>query len=216
MSVRHTADATKFPGSESGAGFTLIELLVAISILLFLSMAMLFSYNSMNARLTLDNLAHQTAQWVRATQVTAMSVRHTADATKFPGYGLHFDRGTPSRFVFFADLNGDHRYAPLLAGEKCGDIGVECQKEISLLKGNTIVRLCGESVATLPAGDCPALGAVGDGDIVFTRPDPDAVISGDDMVPSPVALSRLRVTLSSVQNYQRTVEIWTTGQVSVQ
>lgn len=197
-------------------GFTLIELLVAISIMTVISTALIFNYNGMNARLTVDNLAHQTAQWVRATQVSAMSVRHTADISKYPGYGLHFERATPSQFVFFADLDGDKHYTPLTGVQKCGDAGVECQKTITLLHGNTITALCGDS-GTVPAvNSCSPLTYLASLDIVFTRPDPDAIIYADDTSGVPKLFSTINITLGSVKGYTRTVGVWTTGQVSVQ
>ena len=177
---------------------------------------MLFNYNSMNTRLTLDTLAHELAQWVRQTQVSAMSVLHTADVNSYPGYGLHFDRANKNQFIFFADLNKDKRYQPLIGVQKCGDVGVECQKLETLSKGNTIVTICGETTSGSAAIDCGPYAYANNVDIVFTRPDPDAIIGGDDSTNVPVIFSRARITVASVNNYQRTVEVWTTGQVSVQ
>lgn len=202
--------------SNRQRGFTLVELLVAISIMTVISMSLMFNYNVMNSRLTVDNLAHQTAQWVRATQVSAMSVRHTTDNSKYPGYGLHFERATPSQFVFFADLDGDKHYAQLTGVQKCGDSGVECQKTITLLHGNTITALCGESGGVPAASDCSPLTYLASLDIIFTRPDPDAIIYGDDTSGVQTLYSTVNITLSSIKGYSRTVGVWTTGQVSVQ
>lgn len=188
---------------------------MTISIMLFLSMGMIFSYNAMNARLTVDNLAHQTAQWVRATQVTAMSVRHTADTSQYPGYGLYFDRTKPSQFIFFADLNADKHYQSLVGAQKCGDIGVECQKIITLLRGNKIKTLCGETAVAPGVSDCTPVSYASNLDIVFTRPDPDATIYGDDSSGVSQQFSNSQITLTSTQGYTRTIEVWTTGQVSV-
>ncbi len=200
---------------EVQRGFSIIELIVSVSILLMLSMALLFNYNDMNQRITLDNLAHQTAQWVRSAQVIAMSVRHTADATVFPGYGLYFDKSANDRFVFFADLDGDKRYDPPGVGEKCGDAGVECQKPVILPKGSSIAALCGDSAST-PNIDCGSFTSAEKVEVVFTRPDPDATIKTSNTAGATFTSARARVKLVSSKGYSRIVEVWTTGQVSLQ
>lgn len=195
-------------------GFSIIELLVAVAVMVTLSSVLLFNYNSMNVRITLDMLAHQTAQWVRETQVLAMSVKQTSLNT-FPGYGLHFDRATPDQFVFFADFDGQKDYTPIPSGKKCGDSGVECQQIVKLLKGNMITKLC--STATAPsAPDCGTYAYASVLDVVFTRPDPDANIKAKDSLNTVTDVSSARITITTPTKYQRTVEIWTTGQVSVQ
>lgn len=213
--MKQTTHTTLTLKDKKNKGFSLIELLVAISIFLVLSTTLLFNYNGMNLRLTLDMLAHQTAQWVRETQVSAMSVRHTIDVTKFPGYGLHFDRANPSQFVFFADFDGDKRYTNIPSGMNCKDTGVECQQVIKFQKGNLIASLCSD-VGTAGISDCGVYLSAKNIDIVFTRPDPDAVITVVDDTNAVLNASRARITLQSFSGYQRTIEVWTTGQISVQ
>ncbi len=200
------------------SGFTIIELIIALAIVIMLMSVTLFNYNSLNKRLTLDTLAHQVAQWVRQTQVSAMSVKRHVDPAskyKFPGYGLHFDRTTPSQFIFFADLDGDNRYT---AGGNCGDPTAECEQVIKLMQGNFVKKICGEtSLVNASNAQCPLpLDNAENFDIVFTRPDPDADITGDYIVGTKTTYSRAQITLSSPTGYTRMVEVWTTGQVSVQ
>jgi prepilin-type N-terminal cleavage/methylation domain-containing protein len=200
-------------------GFSLLELLVAIAIFIILSSTFLMSYNTFNKRISVDTLAQQIGQWVRDAQVSAMSVKHAkTQAGVFPGYGLHFSILTPDRFVYFADLDSDLQYDPPLAPAKCGDAGVECEREVVLLKGNTILALCGDAPsgsASSPA--CGLFDASNSFDISFTRPNPDAFINGDLLgVSFPTTYARARIIVTSVSGYQRTVEGWTTGQVSIQ
>ena len=200
--------------------FSIIELIVAMSIFLVLSSVMLADYNGMNSRITLDTNAHQIAQWVRQTQVSAMSVKHTdASANTFPGYGLHFDRATPRQFVFFADLNGDHKYTPFTSSAKCGDIGEECEQVVTLPNGNIVQNLCSELAPAFTGTtvNCaPPLSDANTSDIVFTRPDPDAIIGGMYSGTNYGTSSRAEIYLASVKGYTRMVEVWVTGQVSVQ
>ena len=192
-------------------GFSIIELIVALTIFITLTTVMLFKYNTMNTRLTLDTLAHQIAQWTRETQISAMSVKPHAGSYN-TGYGLHFDTLVPEQFIFFADINGDKIYTP---GGTCGDAASECVQVIKLLKGNTIAMLCGENKGN-PQGACPSgLETLMDTDIIFTRPDPDAFINGEFSLNNRNTYARNQITVQAVTGYSRTIEVWTTGQVSV-
>ena len=192
-------------------GFTMVELIITMTIFVTLSSVMLFNYNSMNTRLTLDTLAHQIAQWTRETQISAMSVKSHAGSYN-AGYGLHFDTLVPKQFIFFADINGDKIYTP---GGTCGDVASECVQIVNLLKGNAIAMLCGENKGN-PQGACPTgLETLMDTDIVFTRPDPDAFINGEYSLSNRNVYARNQITVQAVTGYSRTVEVWTTGQVSV-
>ena len=203
-------------------GFSLIELVVAITIFIALTTTLLFNYNSFNKHVTLDTLAHQIAQWVRDAQVSAMSVkRSNTSITPFPGYGLHFDITTPKKFIYFADLNNNKKYDPPVLPAKCGDPLEECEKEIDMFQGNTLDSLCGEvSAPAFPALTPLCGGTLGTSqtfDIVFTRPNPDADIGGDqNSTTSPVSYDRADITVASPFGYKRTVEVWTTGQITVQ
>lgn len=199
-------------------GFSLIELIVAVSILVVLSAAMLFNYNSLNKRLALDTLAHEIAQWVRQTQVSAMSVkRHVnpSDLKAFPGYGLHFDRANPKQFMFFADLDTNNQYTP---GGNCGDPTAECEQVVKLMQGNSIEKICGEAgLVNASNVECSdPLDNANTFDIVFTRPDPDASIIGEYTPGSTTTYARAQITVATPSGYRRLIEVWTTGQVSVQ
>lgn len=209
-------------------GFAVIELIVAVAILVTLSATLLFNYGSFDRRVTVDILAHQIATWVHDAQVSAMSVRRAGGSeTKFPGYGLHFDLAIPDRFIYFSDLNKSGTYDPPTGNAKCGDVAVECEKEVVLLQGNTIYALCGDAPSgNSPSALCPAsLDGSRVFDIVFTRPDPvSAKILGDfnvglDISPSPppgVTYAHAEITVTSSKGYHHRVTIWSTGQVSVQ
>jgi len=178
---------------------------VSISILVMISSVLLFNYNSFNNKVGLDMLAHQVAQWIRDAQVAAMSVR-TSGGTLFPGYGLHFDANVPDRFVYFADIDGDREYDAL-----------EEERIIRFPKGTTIVSLCGETSGAAVISPCVSpFGKSERFDLVFIRPNPDMIISGDrNGVLFPLQYSRALITLSTVKGYRRTIEAWTTGQIVI-
>jgi prepilin-type N-terminal cleavage/methylation domain-containing protein len=197
-------------------GFTLVEMIVSVAIFVMLTSVLLFNYNNFNSRLNLDILAHQIAQWNRDTQVSAMSVRPSrTSVNSFSGFGLHFDRTTPTSFIYFADLDGDKRYDAPGAGKKCGDTGEECEKVINILKGNRIETICGLTAPAHAQGACPTgLEAVQMFDIVFTRPNPDARVTGV-VSGTPYQYSHADITVTTPNKYRRTIQVWTTGQVSV-
>jgi prepilin-type N-terminal cleavage/methylation domain-containing protein len=209
----------KFPISEKAsltAGFTLIEMIVAVAIFTIITSVLLFNYNNFNSRLNLDILVHQIAQWGRDTQVSAMSVRPSrTNVNSFSGFGLHFDMVTPKSFIYFADLNGSKKYDPLEAGKKCGDAGVECEKVINILKGNAIEKICGYPFISGSQGLCPAgFESLSSVDAVFTRPNPDACVSGAGA--GTCIYSHADITVVSPAKYRHTIQVWTTGQISVQ
>ncbi|OGZ06048.1 MAG: hypothetical protein A2845_01345 [Candidatus Lloydbacteria bacterium RIFCSPHIGHO2_01_FULL_49_22] len=196
------------------AGFTLLEMLVTLSIFVIITSTLLISYSGFNKHLSVDTLAHEIGQWIRDAQVSAMSVKSARTvAGMYPGYGVHFTLSDPGKFIFFADLDSDDQYDPGV----CGAAGSECEREIVLTQGNKIDALCGVTTGGIFTAKCLSPnGASSVFDIVFTRPDPDAVISGDLNGGASSGYSSARITIVSLQGYRRTVEAWITGQISIQ
>ncbi|MEK7118539.1 MAG: hypothetical protein AAB869_02905 [Patescibacteria group bacterium] len=205
-------------------GFSTVELIVAVGIFLILTVTFLFNYSSFNGRVTVDMLAHQIATWVHDAQVSAMSVRrsHTSISPQEQfrsGYGLYFDLATPNKFVYFADLDRNRVYTPLVTGKKCGDPSVECEQEITLLQGNVVSLICGDKPLAAEPANCvsavpgnPLLFTTNTLNIVFVRPDPfTASVWGD----INTAYSHAEITVTSPKGYSHTITVWITGQVSV-
>jgi hypothetical protein len=203
-------------------GFSILELIIAMSIFIMITTVLLVNYNSINQRLSLDMLAHQIAQWIRETQVSAMSVRSHFGGDFRQGFGLHFNMAEAQHFIYFADLpesgaDGDKSYDILPDGAVCGDANAECVQDVAILQGNKIELICGKVDNTVTfQGDCPSgydeLDSV---DIVFTRPDPDAAINGM-VAGSPESYGNVLITLRSIAGDARNVSVWMTGQVTVQ
>lgn len=202
-------------GRPAMLGFTLLEMLVTLSVFSMITSTLLISYSGFNKHLNVDTLANEIGQWIRDAQVSAMSVKGARTATgAYPGYGVHFAMSDPGKFLFFADLDGDRQYDPGV----CGAAGSECEREVVLTQGNKIDSLCGLTASGVSTAKCLAPhGSSSVFDIVFTRPDPDAVINGDVNGSSfPTGYSSARITIVSLQGYHRTIEAWITGQISIQ
>lgn len=189
-------------------GFSFPELMVSIAIFTILSLILLSDYKSFGTRLSLESMVEEMGQWVRETQITAMSVKPSAaNSAVFPGYGLHFVSGS-NQFLYFTDLDNSKTY-------NAGD-GLE--KTITLSGGNTVFSLCGTTAGPAVVAPCVnPLGKANAMDIVFRRPDPDANIWGDKNGAGPaVSYSSVIITVSSPRGYLRSVEVRTTGQITIQ
>ena len=179
-------------------GFSFPELIIAIGIFVMLTTITISGYSTLNHRVNVDTLAHNIGQWVRDAQISAMSVRQSVVTGVFPaGYGLHFETGASStQFIYFRDIDPDGTGSGLPDKRYTVDIDGVPEQTITLLQGYFISSISG---------------GTGWVDIVFTRPEPDAVITGSSGIFSPV-----RIVVSSPKGLQRAVVVYSTGQVSIQ
>jgi len=162
------------------AGFTLIEMVVVLGIIAVVTGIALTSQNSFNKTLILANTAYDIALTFRSAESFGLSSRALGSAAN-AGYGLHFQRGAPESFIFFADIwpptdllctrpdckPGDHIYS---AEDKL-------VQTYMLGNGITIADFCAlpdqQQWQCLSTGDLSAL------DVSFSRPNPDAFITAN-------------------------------------
>lgn len=179
--------------------FSLIELLVAVSIFLVISTVILANHSRFNSSVLLGSLAYDVALSVREAQVFGLSVRQFSSSFQV-GYGLRFSGN--NSYIFFVDTNGNKKY----------DDGVDSiVRSYALSRGHTILRFCGITAAALEECSDSAT-PITNLDIVFFRPDPDAIISSNE----PGVYSSGKVVITSPGGDTRTVNIASTGQISVQ
>lgn len=203
------------------AGFTLIELLVVVAIMVVVSAIILANNNKFGGQVLLQNFAYDVALSVRQAQVYGISVERFgsgASSNFTAGYGIHFDISSPTSYLLFADAitrNGEY---------DCPTPGVSCE----LVTANTINR--GYQVSQLcytPAGGSEVCNSSPAGtpktlDILFIRPEPDALITACGpscatsclLTPSSCAQSA-RVTLRAPQGQTMSVSVTASGQISV-
>lgn len=179
------------------AGFTLIELLVVIGIMIVITTLVLARHNQFNGTVLLKNLSYSIALSVRQAQVYGISGRSVSGAigTKF---GVHFTSANPTQYTLFVDSDADGTY----------DSG-ESIEAFSIGGGYSISDLCAN---TGSVDRCSAAGAIDRLTIVFTRPNPDAVIT-TDLLESYTSAT---ITVLSAQGNTRKVNVTTTGQIAVQ
>ncbi len=177
-------------------GFTLVELLVTITIFVILTGVVLFSQNRFNSTIFLTNLAYDVALTVRQAQTYGVNIKNFVTFSEsnftdnFIPYGVHFETSSPTSFILFADLDAttqnnkvisdgifDGRNETLIDPSTC-DINDGCVKRFTIQRGNRIKQLCVSDVG----GDedinwsCSSSSVL---DIVFVRPNPDALITAD-------------------------------------
>src|SRR3989344_2815124 len=223
--------------SRSAGGFALIELLVAVALFGVISTFILVAHSRVSEQILMTALAYDVALSFREAQNFGVSVKEFSSggsATFDAAYGLHFDTGSDRLFTLFADANSDgtalHYDGTNDASGCLESAGSECISVFRMGKGNRIERFCGvlpadgagtvaeecSTVTVLPP-PCTTL-AVPDIcflDVMFRRPNPDAIIRTNQSGLVGERYKGARIYLLSPQGKRRTVEGLNTGQISI-
>lgn len=182
-------------------GLSLIELLVTIAVITIITTILLVNHSRFSGKILLTNLAYEVALSVRQAQVYGLGSKESPiGSSNFNvGYGVHFESANPTYFIFFADLNNNHRY----------DSANELLQRYKIRYGNRVSDFC--SVTSGGVSQCSSQGAISYLDISFVRPNPDAFIFTN--VGSSYRSAFL--TVSSAQGFTKSVTVYSTGQISV-
>lgn len=175
------------------SGFTLVELLVTITIFVILTGVVLFSQAKFNSTILLTNLAYDTALTIRQAQTFGINIKNfnVLGADKFTPYGVHFDMSANKSFILFADLDStlvnnqtvsDGLYDSSTPGGQAPDLTLcqdtmGCVNRYNITRGNLIDSLCKDTGNGSCFGDPDK--SVNSLDIVFQRPNPDALITAN-------------------------------------
>src|SRR3989344_7763105 len=182
-------------------GFTLLELMVVTGIFMVLSSVVLSSNGRFGNQIVLQNLAHDMALTIRQAQVYGIAVRRFEGANFDVAYGMHFilpAPDAPSTYELFADADSDGVY-DYDAGETVNTTtigGGYRIVDIQVLDGNGVENL-----------------GVGEVNILFQRPEPDALIRRS---AGEALNQRVKIVLESRRGNQSTVIVEASGQISVQ
>lgn len=182
--------------------FSLIELLVVVGIFTVITSIVLANHSRFNSSVLLGSLAYDVALSVRQAQVYGLSVRGISSNFQV-GYGIHF--AGANSYALFADTNGNKRYDDGTGGAPADTI----VSIYTLSTAHTIQKYCG--VTQTGTSECSNNAAIDHLDIVFFRPNPDALISSGN----PGYYSQGKITVQSAAGQTRTVTIASTGQISV-
>ena len=192
--------ARRFTLHATQAGFTLVELVVVMAILVVISSIVLVNYNRFGSQTLLRNLAYDIALSVREAQVYGISARSFRGAEFAVGHGVFFDLTEGDDFFFlYTDVNGDNFFS---------SASTEWVETFTIGRGYRIDRLCVPSGAS---ENC----AITVLDMLFKRPEPDAIIRASSGSGFTVH-DRARIVVTSPQEQRLSVLVETTGQISVQ
>lgn len=193
---------------ESVRGFTLIELVVVLGVVTVISAVTLAGYSKFGTQTLLRSLVYDMALTVRQTQVHGISASiFSGDLAQIYGHGLLFDLASANNaFILYADSNDLNKfYTPSVFGNS------ELLDTYTLGRGYSISSLCYDN------GSGEICGTAQQADILFIRPEPDALIrvkeGGVWVSPAPF---KVRIVVESPQDEQLSVVIEAGGQISVQ
>jgi prepilin-type N-terminal cleavage/methylation domain-containing protein len=218
---------------KKNSGFTLVELLVTVGVFAIVSGLTLANYPKFNSQTAITGVAQQIAISIREAQVYGIAVKNSSTTASvvmqnvYPAYGIFF--GTPQvgttygnatgYSVFFdkVTMTGPAPYFRPLGDNYFTDI-TELVETTRINNGSTIVSICGVTYTT-PLVCTPARAV----NIVFRRPNPDAIINivtaGTWPFTSPTLLdsSRVDITIRSKDQAEtKVIQVFSSGQINVQ
>lgn len=193
------------------AGFTLVELLVTITIFVILTGVVLFNQSQFNSTILLTNLAYDTALTIRQAQTYGINIKGFNGGNQFVPYGAHFETGTNNKsFILFADLQyltdpRAHVYGSTILST-C-DTGSGCVSRYNIQRGNYISKL-------EVLNNSGVTSTVNKLDLLFQRPNPDALIYGNGSIGTSYAKATIYLT-SSDGSSSRRIEVQSNGLIQI-
>ena len=199
------------------AGFTLVELLVVMAVVTIITMVLLVRQGRFDSSTLLRSLAYSTALSVRQAQLYGTSVSGTKNAggaiVFASAYGVFFDSTNISKYILFADLDGDGQYS---AGEAVKtftfgtgySLGEVCA--IGTNSGGAAIKRCTGSDDTAGGGTITGV------TVLFKRPNTDAVIKATGAgAQIGDSYSSAYVRVANVDGVYRPILVSISGQVVV-
>jgi len=208
--------------SRLKTGFTLIELIVSVSIIIVITVIVVFNQSNLGDQTSLNNVVNDIDVQIREAQVYGISVKEFAVASnEFSlAYGVDFNIGNTnssnSSFYTFADRTTVNGYFDTFGTCTFGGSS-ECVGWNKISRGNTINKLCVIQANAVEVCS-PTIGRLA---IKFYRPNPDASITFFNA--SGVAVTNLypgylgaRIEIKSPKNVLKSIVVYTTGQIGIQ
>jgi prepilin-type N-terminal cleavage/methylation domain-containing protein len=191
------------------SGFTLIELMVVTGIIVVVTGVVLANNNRFGGVVLLENLTYDVALSVRQAQVYGISVSRFGASNFGAGYGVDFNKSSPTTYTLFGDSSGNGLYDCTTPGS----LNCELISATNINSGYYVASLC-----ATPAGGSETCSGISSIDIVFKRPEPDAWISinGISCISDTSACQEsARITLESPRGDLMSVDVAANGQISV-
>jgi len=90
---------------HSKAGFTLLEMMTSMSLIVIITTIFIANYRSSNRRTDLVMTAQKLVADLHMAQNNALGLVKYGGEVPAGGWGIHFDKFEPTRYIMFADLN---------------------------------------------------------------------------------------------------------------
>ncbi len=176
------------------------------------------SQGSFNKSLVLSNAAYDLALTIRSAETFGLGSRASSLGVN-AGYGLHLQSGTTGSFTLFADTYpnncssdlpscnaGDHAYQNT-GNPVTSDIRVQTY---SLGNGIYIQNFCARSNNAWECSSPPAISSL---DIVFERPNPNALMSKNGLYSQTFPVTLACIILASPQGGAKYITVGSSGQI---
>src|SRR5665213_1332894 len=226
---RNTASAIR--GQLNARGFTLIQMLVVLAIIVVITTIALSGQSVFNRSLTLTNTAYDVALSIRQAETYGISSRAYGTSAN-TGYGIEFSKTTPTSYVFYADAyppsgSGSGQCHPTanptapdakpgncLYDAQYGGSATELVTQYQFGAGITVADFCG--IDTTGASHCASASPTDlrSVDIVFVRPNAEAILTAINNSGSSIPLSNATLYLTA-SGATHCVQVTAVGQVSV-
>ncbi len=183
----------------SSRGFTLIELMITVGIFVFMTALIMAKYNNFYSGTIFKNMVYDIAITIRQAQSYGISVKADSNSTSFnKAYGVNFSSAFPTKFTLYP-----------YSGDSNGLYAVDnvAEKAYTLKFGASVYRKY--------AGSSPSNNVeVSVLDLVFQRPNPEAVICGtiNSVMNCSYKYAKIVIKLGEIT---RSIEINNAGQVSI-
>jgi type II secretory pathway pseudopilin PulG len=202
-------------------------MLVVLAIISIITAITVTGQSSFNRTLVLTDTTYDVAFSARQAQSYGLASRKFGALTSNPGYGLHFDRATPTSYIFFADTV--KTLLPVATGCPVGTAGTpsakpgNCRFDTSdgkvstyaFSRGFHVLNFCGKtSGTTYCSTDSSPLRNL---DVVFARPNTFTTISGQlGAASSPTTFTCATVSITDASELGvRVVRFSSLGEVTV-
>lgn len=161
---------------KSHTGFTMIELMIVVSIMAIITVLILYNSRGLNNSIMVSNTAYEVGLMVREAQTYGLGVRATENSISGFSYsqGIHFDSsiGEANTVILFSDKDSNGQWSGSSENIQTFTISKE--------RAGSVLSLCVLTGGT----SCTVVSAA---DILFKRPNPEALIYSEPAVPGGAA-----------------------------
>ena len=183
--------------------------MVVLAIIGIIMSIVLTNQSSFNKTLILQNTAYDIALALRSAETYGIGSRASGTISN-SGYGVHFQAGTPSSFLLFADTSPN---------ATCSTPDCKPGDNIYVNNADTIIQnyTLGNGISVNDfcvfngSWSCASSGGISSIDIVFARPNPDASIHING---SPSIYSSAYLSVYSLQGDTRFVSVASSGRIA--